>query len=481
MNRLYAPLFFSVMASFWSDAAAAEAICEPLNAEVYETNIESLGVGSVGIVRIDKNGQTESAHPITPFGWPFTIELETPVGAEIENRVSVLGRWVGDKENGLEVLTVDSMESVSETLSLNATLIAPENAPHGILNHWWPKYSLLVLGCEVTVGSDGTEVAKYVTLGKLDRRFSTRVPGWAIGLATLSGLLGLFWWYVRSLKNELDPKGKNNKVTSKKCAALAFTGVHDRLSLTKVQMAIFFVVIFGALSIAFSRTGALSDLSNDVLLLLGIAVSSAAAARLSDRVKSRLDYGNWTWLEEDRGVLRSRIEAQPKFADLVRTNGQFDLSRFQALAFTPLVAIAFATSSLYSLDTATIPENILQLLGLSQVAYIAGKSVAPPTMKEFDQIVTEYRELARSGKKSVTDAEGNTEFVQANPTDLYFAAKGVRQAFNGAMGYPWKVDVALPSKSEIREFAVARGLEETEVYETVSDLTERDGKPQPEP
>ncbi len=451
--------------------AVALANCDELGADDFNKLLEQPGEAAVHFQRENKNGQIEAAHPITPFNRSFFVALNIPIEGE-ENTVSVYGRAKNDASLDPKKLVINSQSWDAQKLTLDLVL----NSPRGV-SPWWPRYSILVAQCKEVTTENGEKAWELIVLGHQERRFSKSGPAVATAFLTFLFLGAVFYFYIRSFRAELNDETGGAATTSKtlnvgwlRCAVLAFTGLHNRVSLTKVQFAIFFVCVFVALAVAFSRTGALSDLSEDVLMLLGIAVSSAALARVSDRVKTRLDYDNWAWLNFDRKVLKSRKDAKPKFADLVQTNGQFDLSRFQALAFTPLVALAFVSSSLYSLDTATIPEGVLQLLGLSQVAYIAGKTVAPPTMKEFDELVSSYRKMVRTGEMVHVDADGASTLVNAKPEDFYNAAKSLKQGFNGAFDYPWRVGAQLPSEADIWTFAAVRGVKFDDVKNQLKEI-----------
>lgn len=199
----------------------------------------------------------------------------------------------------------------------------------------------------------------------------------------------------------------------------SFANFRQQISLSLVQLFIFTAAVAVMVAWHFGRTWQLTNLSKDVLYLLGISAAGATAGAWADITKNRLKWENWLWLKE-RGAFPEDLTKIPlSLGQLVTTRGEFDLYRFQALLFTLLVAPAFVFSSLYSLDTAAIPEGILSVLGLSQVTYLVGKMADTPTVSDFDTSLTETIRSVKAGSK-LTDTgfqRLKTEFGQAMGID----------------------------------------------------------------
>ena len=94
----------------------------------------------------------------------------------------------------------------------------------------------------------------------------------------------------------------------------------------------------------------------------------------------------------------------PRWRDLVTTDGEFDVYRFQMLIFSIVVGGALLRTGLTDLASFKIPETLLGVLGLSQVVYVGGKLAGPPTCGELDKAVGELRAL-------------ETSFIEAAATD----------------------------------------------------------------
>ena len=184
-----------------------------------------------------------------------------------------------------------------------------------------------------------------------------------------------------------------------------FLDFRNRVSLSYVQIFFFFGVIFLAFAYVFGRTFQLSELSEDVLFLLGISAAGGVAGKIADVQRNRLKWENWAWLRYEMDAFPGEEDAKPSWRQLVTTQGQFDIYRFQALCFTFVVAPAVALMSLYRLGELQIPDGVLAVLGLSQVTYVAGKLATQSSVKDFDARIDDVRTRFREGKRlSETEA-----------------------------------------------------------------------------
>ena len=163
-------------------------------------------------------------------------------------------------------------------------------------------------------------------------------------------------------------------------------------SATNLQILFFSLVVFGVVSYIWLLTGQLTGLSNTVLLLMGISGLGATAAAGADLTKNRLSFDNWAWLIircwlPPGGVAEVNIA---KWKDIFTTGGAFDVYRFQMICFSVVVGIALigAGTQLNDLSSFSVPEALLGILGLSQVVYVAGKLVAPPSISDLDTQIT---------------------------------------------------------------------------------------------
>ncbi|MBK3665060.1 hypothetical protein JJE66_27990 [Bradyrhizobium diazoefficiens] len=167
----------------------------------------------------------------------------------------------------------------------------------------------------------------------------------------------------------------------------------NRGSLSAFQVFFFTMLVFAMLAFVLLRIGILSDLSTTVLELLGISGIGAAAAKGADSAKTAIDPANEAWLRGKGWYDGPSVRAAtaPSFYDLISSDGVFDVYRFQSLLFTAAVGAALFIGGVSQLSSFSVPANILGILGLSQVVYIAGKLVAPGTASQLNAVLTDLR------------------------------------------------------------------------------------------
>ena len=215
----------------------------------------------------------------------------------------------------------------------------------------------------------------------------------------------------------------------------------NRGSLSAFQVFFFTILVFAVLAYVLLRTGVLSDLSTTILELLGISGIGAAAAKGADSSKTALDPTNQAWLmskgwfDEDS----TRAAAIPSFYDLISSDGSFDVFRFQSLIFTGAVGLALFAGGVFQLASFTVPQNILGILGLSQVVYIAGKLVTSNNATQLNAVITDlrnaetaYREAAHTTSDS-QEAKDKATRAKATYRDK---AEGAAKLFTDVTGRP---------------------------------------------
>jgi hypothetical protein len=174
-------------------------------------------------------------------------------------------------------------------------------------------------------------------------------------------------------------------------------GVDGKGSLSKLQILFFSIIIFGLLSYIVVRTGVLSDLSSSILLLMGIAGVGSATAAATDAQKNRLDFENWTWLVKKGWLPAGGWSAVNNacWHDIVTSDGEFDVYRFQSCIFSLTVGVALLAGGINELSTFTIPQTLLGILGLSQAVYIGGKMVSVTSVGQLNDATTALRGLEK--------------------------------------------------------------------------------------
>ena len=161
------------------------------------------------------------------------------------------------------------------------------------------------------------------------------------------------------------------------------------------------------------RDGTLSNLSDTVVVLIGISGASAATSNAVIQQNNRLSFDNWAWLEKEKILKDANKKVRyARWSDMVTTNRQFDIYKMQAMVFSLVVAIALLIAGAGGeLSTFQVPPELLGVLGLSQVTYIGGILVQPPAMKDLDAALTALRGARESYdtcvvKKTDTDDKG---------------------------------------------------------------------------
>jgi len=216
------------------------------------------------------------------------------------------------------------------------------------------------------------------------------------------------------------------------------SGKSGRASLSKLQILGFTLLVLGVLVYVLLRIGVLSDISEHILLLLGISAVGTAGSKVAGVMKNRLSFDNWSWLR-NQGWLRAYEEGfsppgqapRARWGDLLKTTGEFDVYSFQLATVSVVVAIALLTSDLTALASFTLPPNILALLGLSNVVYIGGKAVAP-SVDEFNQKMVALRKAESDWLAPVTGVVAAQANQPAKQQAAIAAAPAQYQAYLSA-------------------------------------------------
>jgi hypothetical protein len=182
-------------------------------------------------------------------------------------------------------------------------------------------------------------------------------------------------------------------------------GALGRASLSKLQIFAFSLIVFGLLLFFQLRHGLLAGLSEDILYLLGISAIGAAAGKFTAILKRRLSLDNWVWLRRKGWLAEGEdVASRARWRDLITDGKEFDVYSFQMAIFSLIVAVALLTTSLSGLAEFEIPDELLALLGISQVVYIGGKAINPSSPAELDEKLNEVRNLERSFRVAAVTA-----------------------------------------------------------------------------
>lgn len=268
---------------------------------------------------------------------------------------------------------------------------------------WWPPWqsATLQIQAEVAPVEEGPPATYLLYIG----RVSVSVHWFAVA-ATLAvvafvypGISGIVWAlrrrrFLNAVKKA--PPGQRPKEPPSFWDTLdpvqLTAGVTGRGSLSKLQIFGFSLIIFGLLLYTQIRVGLLMGLSTDILYLLGISAGGAAVGKATAIAKRRLSFVNWAWLRQKRWIQEElELARRAHWRDLITDGRELDVYRFQMAIFSIIIAVALLTAGLIDLATFEIPEQLLVLLGISQVVYVGGKAIEPRTRAEFDEKLDEVR------------------------------------------------------------------------------------------
>lgn len=266
---------------------------------------------------------------------------------------------------------------------------------------WWAKRNLYIYQC-----SSGK---RPISVSYAPVYISPFSVSWVAAIAVV---LGLYWLVSRTFifvtKKKLNGWHAANPIR-------ITAGPDNCGSLSAFQVFFFTMIVFSMLVVVLLRTGVLSDLSTTILELLGISGIGAAAAKGTDNSKNSLDPANLTWLYNKGWYDSPSVLAQtePSFYDLISSDGSFDVYRFQSFVFTVAVGVALLIGGIAQLASFTIPQNILGILGLSQIVYIAGKVVTANDATRLNAAVTELRDAEVDFRKAALTPGAPTGDLQA--------------------------------------------------------------------
>jgi hypothetical protein len=166
------------------------------------------------------------------------------------------------------------------------------------------------------------------------------------------------------------------------------SGKYGNASLSLAQILLWTILVFSASFYVLVVSGKLLDLTNEILMLLGIAGGSSVIAKISASTKS------------DKGVAIAAPEPKdPKWLNLFQTEGRPDLYKVQMALFTTLAAI-FVTAKIYgTLEFPELPAGLLTLIGISNGVYLGAKATSKTV---FEKLAGKSNELQQAEEELMT-------------------------------------------------------------------------------
>lgn len=391
---LLACAFVLTFASYSSPPAWASADADPCAASA-KALVLCLEKGS-------QISQAETDRPVAAMGKPLAIHLPESAGLNAgKASISVFyAEGHGESFTAGQLRTLDILSwTTSETGTASTVkLIVPDVGVEFFEERELTEsLSFIILyrpdGADNTLTDD-----KHLFLTQIEAAspFQGRVFAGLFVLVFYTLIVTTF--YYRRAKGGKDDIGDTNTVLEPVGWLECFSplelirGKRGQASLSNFQTLFFTLIIASLLAYALWITHSLGDLSDDVMILLGIAGGGSIAAKsVSGRV-SRLDPGTWAWLVSI-GWVKDRTDKikAATIGDLVMRDGRVDVFRFQNLLFTFLVGASLFLQDVGGLQDYTIPTAIFGLLGFSQIAYVGGKVADTNPFAELSEAVAKLR------------------------------------------------------------------------------------------
>jgi hypothetical protein len=351
--------------------------------------------GQKEIVGYDAGVDLVSATNYVPAGTTSEFGLNTPYDAKT--------RYSGRIESDFDKSGVGKSFLTIERRSLSISRIADDHplVKNGLIDKgdtlvtidipseiagWWGQARIYVYACPA--GGGGSPSAVSATIVRVSPTIRS------IGIAVLFVVIA--YTLCALTAKAIDPSNVLNHRWTRYLDPVYMTAGSDgRGSLSKLQILFFSNIVFGLLTYIFLRTGILSNLSKTILTLLGIAAVGSTAAKATDVQKNRIESKNLIWFLRKNWLPASGLAAmnEAKWRDIVSSDGEFDVYRYQNCIFSVVVGLSLLFVGVTELSSFAIPDTLLGVLGLSQVVYVAGKLVTPPSFSDLNDSADALRDL----------------------------------------------------------------------------------------
>ena len=172
------------------------------------------------------------------------------------------------------------------------------------------------------------------------------------------------------------------------------SGKYGGASLSLAQILLWTVLVFSASFYVLVVSGKLLDLTNDVLILLGITGGSSIIAKITASARD----------SKGREIV-AMDPRDPKWLDLFQTEGRPDLYKVQMALFTTLAAV-FVTSKIYgTLEFPELPAGLLTLIGISNGVYLGSKATSKTVFERLAEKSNELKQAKEELEKRKAEAD----------------------------------------------------------------------------
>lgn len=292
---------------------------------------------------------------------------------------------------------------------------------------WRERYEILVLPCLRPNAEDPRVFA--INYGRIEVTLNHPLLGVAAALlVVLAIVFALGQAAARASPGRLtrpvteggQPRLLRNFLLGRFSPAFICQDTFGTMSLAVFQVFLFTLALLGVYTYAFVLTGSPPTVQPSVLALAGITLAGSALATAANRPV--LEARNRLWLVS-AGII-SAPNRVPHWSDLLTSDGQIEISRVQALAFTLFAIAALVVRGAEDLDSFTIPEQLNYLLGLSQTFYVAGKALPAESARRLNDDVRALADaqadaLARADRESWTRFDGLKRAVRQTLRDVF--------------------------------------------------------------
>ena len=172
------------------------------------------------------------------------------------------------------------------------------------------------------------------------------------------------------------------------------SGKYGGASLSLAQILLWTVLVFSASFYVLVVSGKLLDLTNDVLILLGITGGSSIIAKITASAR------------DSKGREIAAMDPRdPKWLNLFQTEGRPDLYKVQMALFTTLAAV-FVTIKIYgTLEFPELPAGLLTLIGISNGVYLGSKATSKTVFERLAEKSNELKQAKEELEKRKAEAD----------------------------------------------------------------------------
>jgi len=212
---------------------------------------------------------------------------------------------------------------------------------------------------------------------------------WAIAALILSTLVA---WLIIPRKSIAPDKRENIIIRILKFPLRSAITPDGRYSLSLTQVVIWTYVILFGLTFVWKMTQTFMNITPQVLTLLGIGGGTAAISKLQTVARLRNIPAN----------IRNLIKTDriPRLSDLIMSGDQPNITKFQMLVFTIIIAGTVFKEICYGYSFPELTDGLLALMGISSAIYIGTDLTKPISEEDLKNKIREFNDLTDRAKKA---------------------------------------------------------------------------------